>query len=230
MIGSKKLSVENLESRDMPSSVFGNPWPNANHLTLSFAPDGSLVSGSSQSLFNQAQESGLFEEMASTNTSNNWQREILRAFQTWANATNINIGIVPDAGRPFGPLSQAFGDLPSGNIRVGAFSTSTDVIAINQPYNILTGAWAGTLLYNTAQSFAVGNSPSGFDIYSVTLDEAGNLFGLADTTDPTSALYGHYTGVRMGLSSSDISSIQSLYGGSPSPRSIRGQFRERFFF
>ena len=194
MRGCNKLRVETLEARDMPSSVFGNPWPNAQHLTLSFAPDGTLISGSGQTLFNQAQESGLFGEMAAAGNTTSWQLEILRAFQTWASQTNINIGLVPDGGRPFGPLSQAFGGVPGGNIRVGAFNTTTDVIAINQPYNILTGAWAGTLLYNSALGFSIGNTSSSFDIYSSTLNEAGNLLGLKDGLDPTSALYGHYIG------------------------------------
>jgi hypothetical protein len=206
----------------MPSTVFGNPWPNAQHLSLSFAPDGTMISGSGQALFNQAQESGLFTEMASTGNAQNWQMEVLRAFQSWASQTNINIGLVPDGGRPFGPLSQAFGSVPGGNIRVGAFNTSTDVIALNQPYNILTGAWAGTLLFNTAQSFTIGNSSGSFDIFSASLNEAGNLFGLGDTADPTSALYGHYLGVRAGISDTDIAAVQSLYGGARLPDLYEG--------
>ncbi len=222
MKGSNKLCVETLEGRDMPSSVFGNPWPNAQHLTLSFAPDGTLISGSSQILFNQAQASGLFGEMTTDGNATNWQLEVLRAFQTWANETNINIGLVPDGGRPFGPLSQAFGNVPGGNIRVGAFNTTPDVIAINQPYNILTGAWAGTLLFNTAQNFSLGNTAGSFDIYSSTLNEAGNLFGMADGSDPNSALYGHYLGLRAGLNATDRTAIQALYGGSRLPDQYEG--------
>ena len=222
MRSSQKLLVESLEARDMPSTVFGNPWPNAKHLTISFAPDGTLISGSGQVLFNQAQASGLFGEMSAAGSATHWQHEILRAFQTWANETNVNIGLVPDGGRPFGPLSQAFGSVPGGNIRVGAFNTSADVIAINQPYNILTGAWAGTLLFNTALNFSVDNTAGSFDIYSTSLNEAGNLLGLADRADPTSALYGHYIGVRAGLNSTDSAAIQTMYGGARLPDQYEG--------
>jgi hypothetical protein len=36
------LRVEVLEDRCVPAT-WGNPWPDANHLTLSFAPDGTQV-------------------------------------------------------------------------------------------------------------------------------------------------------------------------------------------
>ncbi len=42
-----RLSVENLEARDVPA-IFGNAWPNADQLTMSFAPDGTDVAGRSR--------------------------------------------------------------------------------------------------------------------------------------------------------------------------------------
>ena len=39
---------------------------------------------------------------------------------------------------------------------VGAFATSDDVVSINQPYNVLTGPWAGTVLFNATKAFSVG--------------------------------------------------------------------------
>jgi len=47
----------------------------------------------------------------------------------------------------------------------------------------------------------------------VVLHEAGHSFGFADqTSDPTSVMYAQYTGVRTGLSPTDVSLVQSLYG------------------
>jgi hypothetical protein len=108
-----KLSVERLEPRDVPA-LFGTPWPNAQSLTLSFAQDGTTIAGYSQDLVNRAQPSALFGEMNTAGATNAWKSEILRAFQTWAAQTNINIGLVPDAGSPFGPQSQAPGNTPGG--------------------------------------------------------------------------------------------------------------------
>jgi hypothetical protein len=210
------LTLEPLEPREVPA-VFGTPWPNASSLTLSFAPDGTRIGGISQDALGNDQPSRLFAQMAGAGTPAQWQTEILRAFQTWAVNANINIGLVPDAGSPFGPQSTAPGAGSVGDIRVGAFSASPDVIAVNQPYNLVNPAWSGGLLYNTAKSFSIGSQTDTFNIYSATLDEAGNILGLADTTDPTSALYGHYVGLRSGLNAADVAAIQSLYGGPRTP-------------
>ena len=211
-----KLKLEPLEVREVPA-LFGNPWPNAQNLTMSFAPDGTAIAGYSQDAFGWLQPSKLSAEMSSAGTTAQWQTEILRAFQTWAVQTNVNIGLIPDAGSPFGPLSTAPGNTPGGDIRVGAFNTVPDVIAFNQPFSPISGAWGGSLLYNTAQSFSIGNRTAAFDIFTTTLDEAGNILGLADRNDPTSALYGHYIGVKSGLNATDVTAVQSLYGGARNP-------------
>ena len=45
-----RLFLEQLEERTAPAT-FGNPWPDAHHLTLSFAPDGTGVGTNSSVLF-----------------------------------------------------------------------------------------------------------------------------------------------------------------------------------
>ena len=52
------------------------------------------------------------------------------------------------------------------------------------------------------------------DLFSVALHEAGHAFGLGDTTDPTSVLYQFYS-ARTGLSQTDVTMLQSLYGALP---------------
>ena len=207
-----RLNLESFEPRDVPAALFATTWANAGALTLSFAPDLTPIAGYSQDFLGTGQLSGLYAEMAGSGTAAQWQREILRAFQAWAVQSNINIGLVPDGGSPFGPLSTAPGANPSGQIRVGAFAAGPDVVAINQSPNLLGGAWAGDLLFNTEMNFSIGLQAGRFDIFSAALNEAGNIFGLADTTDLASTLYGHYAGVRTGLFATDVTAIQTLYG------------------
>jgi hypothetical protein len=206
-----KLSLETLETREVPA-VVGGTWANADRMTMSFAPDWTAIAGYSQDILGWGQPSRLFSEMSSVGTTTQWQTEILRAFQTWAAQTNINIGLVRDDGGAFGSLSQAEKAGSSGDIRVGAFYASPDVIAINQALSPLSGAWSGDLLYNTAKDFSIGAVANKFDLFSVTLNEAANIYGLADIEDKSSARYGHYIGVRSGLSTSDVTAIRNLYG------------------
>src|SRR5262245_53595529 len=88
------LRVEVLECRALPT-VFGVPWPDAGHLTLSFAPDGTATTGGT---------SGLFGQLGAGAGDTAWQLEVLRAFQTWCAQANINIGLVGDDGSAFGTL------------------------------------------------------------------------------------------------------------------------------
>src|SRR6516164_10655923 len=88
----RHLRIEQLEDRTV-LSAFGVPWPDPEHLTLSFVPDGTQV-GTAQS--------NLFQLLNAKYPTAVWENEILRAFQTWAVNANINIGMVPDSGLPIG--------------------------------------------------------------------------------------------------------------------------------
>src|ERR1700722_15110830 len=98
-----RLSIEQLEDRLTPT--WGIPWPSPTTLTLSFVPDGTSVSGKPRNLF----------ALMGPNTAA-WESNILRAFQTWAVQTNINIGVVPDNGAPLGTPGLAEGDPRFGDI------------------------------------------------------------------------------------------------------------------
>src|SRR5438105_15961150 len=101
------LCVERLEDRCTPAT-WGNPWPDPQHLTLSFVPDGTPVGG---------QTSNLFQAMSPLGPTQVWQTAMLRAFQTWAVQANINIGVVADQGLPLGTTGAVQGDARFGDIR-----------------------------------------------------------------------------------------------------------------
>src|SRR5436305_40997 len=110
MKSTRPLYLEHLEDRCTPTT-FGNPWPDARHLTLSFAPDNTAI-GTHKSNLSQLLNSQFL------NSNTNWQMEILRAFQTWAVNANINIGLVDDGGQAFGSSGIIQGDSRFGDVRV----------------------------------------------------------------------------------------------------------------
>jgi hypothetical protein len=200
MTRSRRLQVEHLEDRMLPTT-FGLPWPDASRLSLSFAPDGTPVDGQTSALFSTL--SALPEDV--------WKTEILRAFQTWAINGNINIGLVADGGQAFGVTGAVEGDSRFGDIRIGASSLPVH-LAMNSPFSVLNATRAGDVLLNSGVAFGIGDS-GGYDLYSIMLNEAGNVFGIADNWwDPSSAMYEYYNGVRTGLTADDIAALQALYG------------------
>ncbi|QJX00903.1 matrixin family metalloprotease [Frigoriglobus tundricola] len=207
----RRLSIEQLEDRLTPS--FGTPWMDGTHLTLSFAPDGTSVSG---------RASNLFALMGSTTTQSQWQVAVLSAYQTWADAANLNIGLVSDGGQALGVAGAPQGDVRFGDIRVAARPLSApgtpgSTMADTAGFDYNDQTWAGDLVFNSQYQFGIGDTPGvQSDLYSVALHEAGHSFGLADeNTDPTSVMYAAYQGVLTGLSASDVAAIQALYGAPP---------------
>src|SRR5271169_5394865 len=96
----RKLSVEHLEDRLTPAT-WGIAWPNPGHLTVSFVPDGTQVSG---------YQSNLDQTLNAVAPTSVWEAEILRALQTWAANANIDIGVVADGGQALGTSGAVQGD------------------------------------------------------------------------------------------------------------------------
>ena len=86
----RPLTVESLESRLVLFAVSGNAWLNPAAITISFMPDGTNLGGVGSNLF----------QSFNTNPklAGQWQGEILKAAQVWAQQTNINFIVVPDDG------------------------------------------------------------------------------------------------------------------------------------
>jgi hypothetical protein len=205
------LRIESLERRDQPS-VFGNPWQQADKLTISFAPDG--VGYTSQIRGQSGGTSTLFGELGGMAPSV-WQEQMLRAVYAWTSQANLNVGLVPDTGTAFGPEGYSV-HAPPADFRVGAVPLSGDVLAINSPFHPLTGERAGNVLLNTNRSFNVGGSNGAFDLYTVFLHEFGNALGLADReSDSGSALNGKYRGVLTGPNAADVTALRTMYGVRP---------------
>ena len=183
----------------------GSPWPAPETLSLSFAADGTRVGETASSLD---------AEMATVGSDAAWQREILRAFQTWAAYTNANIALVADSGAAFGTPGEIQGDFLFGDIRIGAVPLSGDSLANASPFDWRIGTWSGDVLFNTRSQFAINPSwtSTAADLYTVALHEAGHVFGLTHSNDPRSALYESYSGRKSGPSAADIAALQSFYG------------------
>ncbi len=198
---SRPLAVEQLEDRCVPAT-WGNPWPDAMHLTLSFAPDGTPLAGSTSNL----------QATLDTQTARaTWQHEVLRAFQTWAVNANINIGLVADGGQAFGSAGLPQGDSRYGDIRIGGYMQPDDVEAIAMPFESMAGTWSGDVNFNTGVLYGA-NGQGAVDIFSSMLHEAGHVFGFPHSSDPASPMFETYQGIRSGLAASDVAMLLALYG------------------
>jgi hypothetical protein len=201
----RPLLLEPLEDRLVPTT-FNVPWPDAPHLTLSFAPDGTDAAGRPSALF-RALDAGIPTAV--------WQAEVLRAFQTWANAANINISLVPDGGEPFASLGLKQGDPRFGDIRIGAFSMAGDTLAVADPYDpFIADTSVGDIFLNSADRFSIGGGTGTYDLFSVLLHEAGHVLGLGGSSDPNSPMFEQYHKVA-GLTPGDVANIRALYGPKP---------------
>jgi hypothetical protein len=195
------MVLEPLEDRTLPAN-FGIPWPNAGHLTISFAPDGTLVAGQPSQLFQ------LLNAIAPTQT---WEAAILRAFQTWAGPTNINLSVVPDSGDPLGTPGPLQGDPRFGDIRITAVPLPDGIVAQATPFDPTAGSWAGDVEFNSNYLFGMSGTGQ-YDLLTTALHEAGHSLGIDDGSDPASPMYPDFNGMKTVLTAADVAAIQGLYG------------------
>jgi hypothetical protein len=214
------LRLEQLESRLVPSSAAGssfgsgNFWPNPQLITISFVPDGTII-GQNSSGYIYSNLFATFNPRFGSALA--WQNQILKAAQTWAQATNVNFAVIPDNGSPIGAGNDMQGDPAMGDIRIGGYNMGTSwLAAAYQPPQADNYSIAGDIQFNTAKPFNIGAT---FDLYTVALHEIGHSLGLNEATVLGAAMYTTYNGVKPGLATDDIQSIQSIaaYGGARQP-------------
>jgi hypothetical protein len=192
-------SFERLEDRTVPTA-WGVPWADPSRLTLSFAPDGTPT---------PVGDSRLSSAMSA---APGWQRETLRAFESWAAVTNVNFGVTADGGQPLGARGAVQGDSRFGDVRIAAAPAAADnELAAASPFGWVGSTYAGDVLFDSTDRFAVGNAANAYDVYSVAAHEAGHVLGLDHSADPQSVMNEGY-GYRTGLSAGDVARVQALYG------------------
>lgn len=213
----RALRFQLLECRRV-LAAFGTPWPDPRSLTVSFPPDDVAIGA-----YTNVARFG-FDQVADRRE---WQEAVLRAFQTWAVETNLNIGLSTDRGDPFGTIGLAQNDPRFGDFRVGAFPQS-GVLANTLPYQTRSGSWAGDVLFNSDTRFFVADREDHVstvdvpqpneqgvpvELFSVALHEAGNALGLPDLNQPDAVMHQTYVGPKGQLTPADVDQIRKLYGG-----------------
>jgi len=74
------------------------------------------------------------------------------------------------------------------------------------------GGFAGDLHFDDAETWTTNLPPSGYDLLTVAIHEAGHCLGLDHSLDATAVMYAYYGGARRALLNDDINGIRSIYG------------------
>ncbi len=116
----RSLRLEPLESRlamdSTASAAAGLPWFDLGALTYSFVPDGTRMG---------RHASTLFDELASTGTTEQWQEEFRLAMDSWLNTLGVAVHQVKDQGLPLGTFGATQGDSRFGTFASPPFRFPT---------------------------------------------------------------------------------------------------------
>jgi hypothetical protein len=204
--------LEELESRLVLYSTTGNAWPSPQLITLSFVPDGTLMtSGTNGNVY-----SDLFSTFNARWATNVWQAEILKAAQLWAQAANINFTVVSDNGTPSGGGNYQQGDPGMGDIRVGAYTLASGYLGVGYlPPPANDYSIAGDFDFNDTKTYNINGSA--YDLQTVAMHELGHALGLGHSLTYGAVMYKSYHGTLRGLTGDDVSGVQAIYGARQDP-------------
>jgi hypothetical protein len=192
----------------VPYAVTGNAWPHPQLITLSFVPDGTNLGGVTSNLFSAFNANPYLNRSGPAN----WQSQVLKAAQVWAQQTNINFAVVADDGAPSGSGNYRQGDPGMGDIRIGGYAFGNSTLAMAyQPPPVNNYSIAGDIVFNTGQSWREGTT---YDLFTVAVHEIGHALGLDHSSSAgANAMYPSYNGVKNGLSADDVAGIRAIYSG-----------------
>jgi hypothetical protein len=201
--------LEALESRIVPYSTTRNLWPSPQLVTISFVPDGTWLTSTSQS--------NLFATLNAKMRTATWQGIILKAAQVWAQQTNINFALVSDNGTGAGGGSYQQGDPGMGDIRVGGYNFGASELAgTYYPPPANNFSIAGDIDFNTGKPW--NDNGQNYDLFTVAVHEMGHALGMGHSAVPSAVMFSYYNRVKSALTTDDINGIRSIYGGG-NPRS-----------
>jgi predicted Zn-dependent protease len=202
--------LEQLESRFVPYSVSGGFWIHPELVTISFVPDGTVLTHDSQG---QPVTSTLLADFDARWARSTWQNAILKGAQVWARQTNLNLAVVADNGAPIGyTASLQQGDPSFGDIRIGG-AQFTDRVGLTflaqayMPQALNNYSLAGDIQFNTDSAFNIGAT---YDLFTVAAHEFGHALGL-NHGDTGTVMAATYPGLKSDLSADDTNGIRSIY-------------------
>ncbi|TWU04503.1 Matrixin [Stieleria varia] len=172
-------------------AVTALPWPETD-LSYSVAPDGTLWDDGVQrdvtSVWRQT-----FDRLS---TTDQWQRYVAIAFQTWANHSNLNFHLVDDDGAPVRELTDDHGDIRFGAVPDGP-----------------ADGWASGPVGGLGGHVTINADRDGADeqeMIALLTHEIGHALGLLHSRANESVM--RTGGYYEELPKDDILGIQALYG------------------
>lgn len=144
-----------------------------------------------------------------------WQGEVLRAFQAWSAVADLDVSLVEDDGLPYGATETDQFAAGFGDIRVFARPLSADVLGISSLPQQGGGTRRGDIILNSEKAFRIGGTGSGYDLFTVLLQESGHALGMSNSAQPGSVMYAHYQGAKAELTAGDVAAVRTIYGAKP---------------
>ena len=206
-----RLFVEQLEAREVPYAVSGGAWVHPELVTISFVPDGTILTYDSQG---QAVTSTMFADFNARWSTSTWQNAILKAAQVYARQTNVNFALVADDGSEVGLIGQYqqgatnYGDIRMGGTHYTQRTGATFLAQAYMPPPLNNWSIAGDVQLNTDSAFNVGAT---YDLFTVAAHEIGHALGLEHSGDSLAVMNGCYPGTKTDLTADDVSGIRQIY-------------------